>query len=116
MSEEESEQIGTPRINASMFPAMIGKTVRIVGKYEGQFSEDGSEGIIITTSDGKKVNVIQDPGDSAPTNQYIEVLGNVINENSIQEVFLVDFGDSFDLGLYDQCVKLINGPFKSLFM
>jgi hypothetical protein len=136
MAEEEiSEPAYTPRINGGMFPLHLGKTVRLVGKVDAISAEGEAPQLTLKTSDDRVVRVLRDEEVHAPAAAFVEIVGNVQSEDTIQEILLVEFGDSFglvfvpsssslsfffwislDMATYDQCVRLINGPFRDLFM
>jgi hypothetical protein len=140
---EESEPAYTPRINGGMFPLHLGKTVRLVGKVDSVADSGEVQELMLKASDERVVRVIRDQGVASPNSGFVEIVGNVQSEDTIQEILLVEFGDSFGLGVfcafhslllflfsfffffrdwcldlaaYDQCVRLINGPFRDLFM
>ncbi|KAK2962411.1 putative replication factor A3 [Blattamonas nauphoetae] len=116
MENEQVTEESTPRINGNLMPHYITKVVRVVGQVEKIFNQGNEPRYTLTTSDGVSVTVIQDEGSATPQTPYVEVVGTVINNVTIQEILLVDFGKDFDMKAYDQCVKLINGPFQSLFV
>lgn len=98
----------TPRVGYSQLKDFIGKRVLFVGKV------DTIEGGIVQllAPDGSRVKVhANTPFDTA----FVEVLGTVMDPESIREELHVHFGDSFDLNLYGELLKLSNGQHVDLF-
>jgi hypothetical protein len=53
---------------------------------------------------------------SAPyTSSFVEVIGRVNPDRSVQEYRVSDFGDNFHLDNYEQLVQLSTKEFKELF-
>ncbi|KAA6401888.1 MAG: hypothetical protein EZS28_002585 [Streblomastix strix] len=113
--EEAVAADATPRINSELMQNYIGRTVRFVGKVDAPIGGDGSQ-LVLIGSDSGRVSINREPESQFPTSQYVEIVGNVDSNDSITEVLLVEFGNNFDLAAYDQCVRLINGPFSKLFI
>ncbi|GMF61604.1 unnamed protein product [Phytophthora fragariaefolia] len=64
--------------------------------------------------DGDIVNVTAQPG-SDYGSKVVEVIGRVMDSETIQEFKTTLFGDSFDLDVYDQVVQLSQSKYKHLF-
>merc|ERR1712137_1231383 len=83
----------TPRVNAATISAYVGKNVRIVGRVS-QKPANGQA--VLTSSDGQEVYVSTLPtSESTWTDQYMEVIGSVQQDSSINEVFSTNFGNNF---------------------
>ena len=103
----------TPRCNASMLAAHVGRTVRVAGKV---VSAAGAQ-TVVELSDGGQVQVAPAPG-SAYGSQFVEIIGEVADEGSgpmLKEQRATDLGDDFDLGDYDQLVRLASGKAAEIF-
>jgi len=98
------------RVNGAMLKHSIGNKVRLVGKLT--FADETIARL--ETSDRIEV-VVHVATAAAYSTQFIEVVGNVRPDLSIEEYQVVAFGHDFDLGLYDKMLELANGPFAPLF-
>lgn len=47
--------------------------------------------------------------------KYVEVIGRVGENNSLQEFKVTPFGENFDLETYDQLVTLAQTKYRSMF-
>jgi hypothetical protein len=114
----------TPRVNASLLPGLVGQTVRLVSKHQGY----SGPVTMVTASDGQQVKVFNADADAFEQSHFVEVLGKVNPDFSINAFAVTSFGNSFgkafgvwkagifecffvlviDLKLYDQLVKLEN--------
>lgn len=68
---------------------------------------------VVETSDGKHVRVLFNPG--TQLSSYIEVIGTVQPDCSIQEELLVQLGETFHLKNYEELLQLsclLPGPFS----
>ncbi|MEW5319040.1 MAG: hypothetical protein WDW38_010216 [Sanguina aurantia] len=73
------------------------------------------ERVNVKTSDGLDVTVRTTSGKEYGSS-HVQVLGTVESPNSIVEDFHTNLGDSFDLKLYNEVVKLYHGKFADIFM
>jgi hypothetical protein len=64
--------------------------------------------------DGGMVNINPMPG-SDFSSKYVEVIGRVLDGETLQEFKTTLFGENFDLETYDQFVQLAQGKFRPLF-
>eukprot|EP00879_Flechtneria_rotunda_P010072 GHRR01010530.1.p1 GENE.GHRR01010530.1~~GHRR01010530.1.p1 ORF type:complete len:111 (+),score=7.73 GHRR01010530.1:283-615(+) len=97
-----------PRVGFSQLKNFIGKTVTFLGKIESM--ENGL--VHMQAPDGSRVQV---QANSAYDTPYAEITGMVIDPMTIKEDSHVNFGDSFDLNLYNEMLKLANGQYVELF-
>ena len=81
----------TPRVNAAQLKGFVGKKVRLVGAVA---AGAGGAGAALEAADGGRVAVVQVPGSSYNT-KYVEVVGRVTDEATIQEEEYTCFGDNF---------------------
>eukprot|EP00903_Cladosiphon_okamuranus_P014002 g13021.t1 len=102
----------TPRVNGSVLDQYVGNNVCVVGRVVSH-SEGASESVL-ETSDGKNVTIKMAPG-STWTSQYVEVIGHLHEDLTVEEFKTSDFGDSFDLATYEKTVQLMTGKFSYLF-
>ncbi|KAG0038663.1 hypothetical protein BGZ82_011316 [Podila clonocystis] len=89
----------TPRVNSSMLGNYIGQPVRFVGKIVEQ---NGSHASMQACDHGQVQ--IKMSANSQYTSQYVEVIGDVLPDGSINELSSCSFGDSFDMETYNQLV------------
>ncbi|CAM9104965.1 unnamed protein product, partial [Laminaria digitata] len=102
----------TPRVNGAVLGQFVGRTVAVVGKVVSH--QEGAAEAQLETSDGKTITVQVPPG-SSWTSQYVEVIGHLHDEGSLQEFKSTDFGDSFDMVTYNKAVELMTTKFSHLF-
>ncbi|KAL7694005.1 putative replication factor A protein [Plasmopara halstedii] len=100
----------SPRVNKKTMSEYIGTTVALVGAVESH----RPTAVVLRTSDGGIVNVTPQPG-SDYGSRFVEVIGRVIDSETIQEFKTTLFGDNFDLDVYDNFVQLSTTKYKHLF-
>uniref|UniRef100_M4C0N3 Replication factor A protein 3 n=1 Tax=Hyaloperonospora arabidopsidis (strain Emoy2) TaxID=559515 RepID=M4C0N3_HYAAE len=100
----------SPRVNKKSMGAYVGHTVALVGAIESH----SPTAVVLRTSDGGIVNVTPQPG-SDYGSKVVEVIGRVVDSQTIQEFKTTLFGDTFDLDVYDQFVGLAQTKYKHLF-
>ncbi|KAG2523664.1 hypothetical protein BBO99_00003583 [Phytophthora kernoviae] len=98
------------RVNKQTMTNFMGRTVALVGAVESHTPT----AVVLRTSDGQLVNVTPQPG-SDYGSKVVEVIGRVVDSETIQEFKTTLFGDNFDLETYDQFVQLAQGKFRHLF-
>jgi len=91
----------TPRVNSALLKQNAGVIVRITGKI---LQHQGSQ-VILEASDHGQVNVHLS-GDSQLSSQFVEVIGRVNQDGSIQEFSSIDLSADFDLNAYNKFVEL----------
>lgn len=84
----------TARVNGSMLPHFIDKTVRLIGKLE---HVQGTQ-LTLATGQGPSVRVMA--SEEVETKGYVEVLGKVNDDLSIAGYIVTPIGDTF--GTYTQ--------------
>ncbi|TMW55788.1 hypothetical protein Poli38472_010670 [Pythium oligandrum] len=99
-----------PRVNKKTMGSFVGRTVAIVGAVESHMPT----AVVLRTSDGGMVNVNPMPG-SDYSSKFVEVIGRVVDNNTLQEFKTTLFGDNFDLETYDQFVQVAQSKFRHLF-
>ncbi|KAK2076420.1 hypothetical protein QBZ16_000945 [Prototheca wickerhamii] len=99
-----------PRVNFELLGQNIGKKVRLVGKVEGI---QGNSLQLRAADDGVVTVMLRG---AAPSDLFVEVEGLVDSPTTLKEDSSTGFGNSFDLGNYNELCKLSNGEFKSLFV
>ncbi|MBW0500636.1 hypothetical protein O181_040351 [Austropuccinia psidii MF-1] len=95
----------TPRVSSSLLGQYIGKIVRISGKVISV-----SRDILIESSDGGQVTIIQSPTNPKITDQFIEVVAKVESHDTVRELDSSNFGDKYDLKLAQAVVDIIHNP------
>jgi replication factor A3 len=93
-----------------MLKHSVGNTVRLVGKLTF-----GDERVARLETSDKLEATVHVVSAASYSTQYVEVVGKVRPDLSIEEFQVVPFGNDFDLGLYDRMLELANGPFVHLF-
>jgi len=96
----------TPRINKAYLPRYVGKNVRLVGRVTNVNTMKKT--VVIETSDKQKVIVSTakcEDGEHA-LNSITEIIGQVLDDLTIEEFNAVDFTSNFDLENFDQLVHL----------
>ncbi|GAB9463705.1 hypothetical protein Gpo141_00001154 [Globisporangium polare] len=99
-----------PRVNKKTLSAYIGRTVALVGSVESHMPT----AVVLRASDGGIVNVNPAPG-SDYSSKVVEVIGRVVDSETIQEFKATLFGEDFDLETYDQLVQLAQSKYRGLF-
>ncbi|DAZ95004.1 TPA: hypothetical protein N0F65_003630, partial [Lagenidium giganteum] len=99
-----------PRVNKKTMGSYVGRTVALVGAVESHMPT----AVVLRTSDGGHVNVKPAPG-SDYGSKVVEVIGRVLDSETIQEFKATLFGENFDLESYDQLLQLSQGKFRPLF-
>ncbi|CAM0138049.1 unnamed protein product [Umbelopsis sp. WA50703] len=82
----------TPRVNSATINNHIGHAVRVTGKV---ISLNGDSAILEATDNGQIQ--VQLNGQSQWATQYVEVIGQVLAENTLKEFTSTNLGDTFDL-------------------
>ncbi|KAF9200660.1 hypothetical protein BGZ49_009095 [Haplosporangium sp. Z 27] len=107
----------TPRVNSAMLSGKVGETVRFVGKI---IEQNGSRALM-TASDKGQAEIHMDPvkqlyrvtnwwqkyinfGASQYGTEYIEVIGTVNSDYSISEMISTNFGNNFDMDIYNELI------------
>ncbi|CCI50544.1 hypothetical protein ABG067_006372 [Albugo candida] len=70
--------------------------------------------VALRSSDGMIVNVQPKPG-SDYGSKYVEVIGRVLENGTIEEFKVTLFGEKFDMETYNQMVELAHTEFRHLF-
>merc|ERR1711871_976490 len=102
----------TPRVNSQLIGqyASTGRVVRLIGKVK---SVQGATAQL-EAPDGGAVMVRrrhQQPYQSS----FVEVMGNVNDDRSIDEQAFTECGENFDLKVYNDLVLVANSNFKDMF-
>ena len=83
----------TARVCGAHLPEHVGETVRLVGKHAGYTAIN----LVITAADGQQVRIQNASRDAFDAAQYVEVLGKVMPDFSIQAYAVTAFGNSFGM-------------------
>ncbi|KAL8281365.1 hypothetical protein RQP46_006399 [Phenoliferia psychrophenolica] len=94
----------TPRVNSALLANFSGKTVRITGKVIS-LAEDSA---VIEASDAGQVTIRLGP-EASYADQYVEIIGKVVGDLTVQELSSVNLGDNIDMDLVEQTVQLMQG-------
>jgi len=91
----------TPRVNSACLPQNIHQTVRLVGKVEQIL---GGNVITLRACDDGLVTV-KLTSECTPGTTYVEILGKVLPDRSVQSLSCTNFGDEFDMKVYNELIK-----------
>merc|ERR1711934_79030 len=91
------------RVATSHLENYTGRSVRLVGKV---ISNDGATAVL-EDAEGQKVNVtnVSGPYES----QFVEVIGSVQPDSSIETATSIEFGNEFNMANYAELLKLAHG-------
>lgn len=110
----------SPRVNGAMLASHTGsRMVRLCGRVE---SIDHANRLVhILTSDSHRViadsqHATQDITESVQPNMVVELVCAVIDGQRVHAYHATDFGQNFDLDLYEEFLKLSHDRFRSIFM
>ena len=94
------------RTSGKSIPNALGKNVTVVGKV----TQIGGSSLKLTTHDDKALTVkFSSSTVTLPTqSSIVEIKGNVLPDLTIQATGFINFEDDFDLGLYDEAMKLVD--------
>ncbi|KAJ1469892.1 hypothetical protein T484DRAFT_1981311 [Baffinella frigidus] len=101
------------RVNSLMLPQFVGQNVLVVGRVKG----DGGIGQMVHLEgpDGGDIVIDRRQASRDYGSPYVEVLGTVNADRTILETRAIDFGQEFDLQMYNETLLTMNGPLKDLF-
>ncbi|XP_065193492.1 replication protein A 14 kDa subunit-like [Sycon ciliatum] len=95
-----------PRVTSSMLGDFIGSTVCLAGQVV-EVDQVSRQWARIQTGEGTQVQCRVTLGDEFElVDGFVEVLGTVADKNSIDMQFYASLGNDFDLGAYDEAVRL----------
>ncbi|KAF9519422.1 hypothetical protein BS47DRAFT_33037 [Hydnum rufescens UP504] len=90
-----------PRINSARLDAYVGRTIRLpckVIKMQG-------DKVIVESGDGGQVEA-KTLQDCQITDDYIEIIGTVLNADSVRMLQLTNLGNNIDLRMIDGLIEL----------
>mmetsp|Transcript_3372 Transcript_3372/g.7377 ORF Transcript_3372/g.7377 Transcript_3372/m.7377 type:complete len:110 (-) Transcript_3372:746-1075(-) len=102
----------TPRVNFEVMQRFIGKKVSVVGEIESTTPEGQ---IVLITSDKGRIHINTNPRAGPYDTKFLEFVGNVVDPRTLQEEEHTNFGDNFDMNMYNEMVKLSNGRYADMF-
>lgn len=112
--------MSSPRVNASLLQAHLGKNVRIVGRVTDIDIPTGS--VTITSSDNIQVTSLpieNNPGELAAydlkAGSIVEFVCTPEGPNQVRRFHITDFGGNFDLDLHEQIVRLSHEKHRDIF-
>ncbi|BGO94587.1 hypothetical protein NBRC10512_004985 [Rhodotorula toruloides] len=92
----------TPRVNgAKLAQSSPGSTVRLIGKVISLDAEQA----LLEAADGAQVTV-KLMHDSVLSSTFVEVIGKVQSETSMQELSTLNLGDNIDMEVANKVVEL----------
>ena len=94
------------RTSGKSVPSALGKHVTVVGRV----TQIGGSNLKLTTHDDKTLTVkFSSSTATLPTqNTIVEIKGTVLPDQTVQATGFINFEDDFDLGLYDEAMKLVD--------
>eukprot|EP01082_Thalassiosira_pseudonana_P001363 g823.t1 g823 contig10:799236-799805(+) len=105
-----------PRVNHALIKQgqYIGLIVSVVGRT---VNFDGQSNLEIECSDGGRVTITVDPEYNYVPGQVLEIMGHLMDENTIQHFISRDLGESMDMEVYSEMISkvLTNPKYASLF-
>jgi replication factor A3 len=104
------EGICTPRVNFETMSKNINKKVLLIC----QLVSVDEQNVYVTTSDGGKVT-IKPNGQEPYDTPFLEICGTVVDPQTIREEGHVNMGETFDMKLYDEFVKLSSNKYADAF-
>ncbi|EKX51926.1 replication protein A3, 14kDa [Guillardia theta CCMP2712] len=81
---------------------------RVKGAQNGQF-------VHLEGPDGGDIAIDRSSSSRHYGSEFVEVYGTVNNDRSVTEIRSTDFGNNFDLKLYNEAVLLSNGEMREIF-
>ncbi|OQR98421.1 hypothetical protein ACHHYP_08640 [Achlya hypogyna] len=106
-----AEPAPAPRVNKALMAGYINRTVALVGSMESWTGNSA----VVKASDGGLVTIHPSPG-ADYSSKFVEVIGQVQPDGSLQEFKCTSYGDDFDLANYDKLVALMHGKFAPMFV
>ncbi|DBB14835.1 hypothetical protein WJX82_011461 [Trebouxia sp. C0006] len=100
----------TPRVNFELMQRHMHKKVLLVGQIEGIENNVAR----LRAADGGTVQVMTKPGGVFNT-QFVQFEGIVESPTQLHELDHSSFGDSLDMGVYNELCKIANQDFPQLF-
>ena len=85
----------TPRVNLATIGSYVGRNVRVVGKV--QQSPSNGQAVLQSSDNGSVTVKTQPQSEQTWTDQYMEVIGKVLEDMSVEELFSTNFGNNFGL-------------------
>jgi replication factor A3 len=86
-----------PRINASLVPQFVGKTVRIIGKIHDL------QGDTATLDASGELRIHLSMQSHVKENNYYEIIGKITDDHSIRMLDAIDFGDNISMYQETMC-------------
>eukprot|EP00126_Sphaerothecum_destruens_P005248 Sdes_comp18665_c0_seq1m8901 len=105
----------TIRVASKHLPQLVGRHVRIIGKVHKEMDMNGNT-CNLETCDGGSVKVFStESGNSFTT--FVEFVGLVNSDLSIQEFTHINLGENFDLEFHNSALQLaMNQNYKQIFL
>ncbi|KAF1321898.1 Replication factor a protein 3, partial [Globisporangium splendens] len=112
-----------PRVNKKTLGAYIGRTVALVGAVESHMptavvlrtSAATTAGLLGLLASNTRALSFFRSSRSCILTKVVEVIGRVVDSETIQEFKATLFGENFDLETYDQFVQLAQTKYRGLF-
>ena len=94
------------RTSGKSIPNTLGKHVTVVGRV----AQIGGSVLKLTTHDDQTLTVkFSSSTVTLPTqNSIVEIKGTVLPDQAVQATGFINFEDDFDLGLFDEAMKLVD--------
>ena len=102
-----------PRINGAMMAQYLGRTVTLIGEVANQNQERHE--LLVRAPDGTEV-VVQLPMGEFADGRFIQIVGKVGPENTIEAMRLITVSSNFDMPMYDKALSMMNGACSDLFL
>ncbi|KAJ7940650.1 replication factor A protein 3 [Mycena leptocephala] len=100
-----TESLTSTRVNSSLLPRFVGKTVRLVCRP----LKLTAAGWTVQACDGGEVTVTL-LSDQLSPDEYFEVIGSVTNATTIKMFRCMDLGNDLDMALVNDTINLMHDP------
>eukprot|EP00771_Trimastix_marina_P002331 gnl/Trimastix_PCT/3458.p2 GENE.gnl/Trimastix_PCT/3458~~gnl/Trimastix_PCT/3458.p2 ORF type:complete len:132 (-),score=11.93 gnl/Trimastix_PCT/3458:9-359(-) len=110
MEEEQQSNETAYRVNGRHLAEAKGEMVRFIGEVVSQSGQSAT----LRASDGVEVAIYREEGGNYES-KYVEVIGTVRPDLTIDELINTKISDTFNMAQYDKVVELSWGPYRHLF-
>ncbi|RHZ82193.1 hypothetical protein Glove_112g44 [Diversispora epigaea] len=101
----------TPRINSTLLSKYRNEVVRLIGRVK----ESSKNSAVLEASDKGQIRILLSPETILQANKIVEIIGRVRDDHSLQELNTTNFGEEFDLDLYENAVQVAQKYSKLFF-
>ncbi|KAK7437132.1 hypothetical protein VKT23_018755 [Stygiomarasmius scandens] len=108
-----SENNTSPRVNSALMAKYVGQHVRLACKVLTTTDNTAT----VLCSDGGEVLVKFPGGGSDISTTFVEIVGKVVDESTIQKACCINLGSELDMQLVNRTIEIIHQPkyFNNIF-